>query len=439
MAAPAPPAASTPPTAPILPPDATRPEPALPPLPRFDITQILTGDWPGAAVTALATLLTAFAASALLVALMHPDGVGVRGFLTVVALITGSAFGGNATGHVSIEGAGRISVGAYPLTVTLLALVVATVLLGHQLRRYPDWTGAAIHAVRTALVFAAGIVVLTLVFRSDLVIPATFGDVSNRVTQDNGTFALASGTWGSHAVGAAAIGVLFIMVVAAVLIVMRDDTLPPAVVRVRGWVSGPLRSLGVLLAGSVALGAVAVVVLYVKDGNTHNTSSFAIWLAILPNLGITALYTGAGAGLHYVTHAGKYHQTTSQHLSHFTDHVSPVLWGLPVLTLVVFGASALFLAYRSDPVRIQADMLRWLVALVVATPILVHLAAYHVTYRSVARGKQVATVTVGVDSWQAIGLALAWGFAIALVVTAVARSRAQSSGAAPTSWSGPPQ
>ncbi|HEX3930951.1 MAG TPA: hypothetical protein VHW64_09615 [Nocardioides sp.] len=428
---------STPQTAPVLPPDATRPEPALPRLPKLDITQILTGDWPGAALTALATLLTAFVASALLVALMHPDGVGVRGFLTVVTLITGSAFGGNTTGHVSDQGPGTISVGAYPLTVTVLALAVATVLLSRQLRRYPDWTGAAIHAVRTALVFAAGIVVLTLVFRSTLFIPATFGDVSNRVTQDNGTFALESGTWSSHAGGAAAVGVLFLLLIAAGLILMRDDTLPPAVVLVRGWVAGPLRSIGVLVAGSVALGAIAAVVLFVKDSNTHNTSSIAIWLAILPNLGITALYTGAGAGLHYVTHAGKYHLTTSQHLTHFTDHLSPVLWGLPVLTLVVFGASALFLAYRSGPGGIQADMLRWLVALVVATPILVHLAAYHATYRSGARGKQVATITVGIDSWQAIGLALAWGFAIALVVTAVARSRAQRSGAAPTSWSGP--
>ncbi len=403
---------------------APAPTAALPQWPRFDITQILTGDWLGAAVTALVTLLTAFAASALLVALMHPDGVSVKGFLTVVTIVTGSAFGGDAAGHVNVGDAEVWSVGAYPLTVTALALTAGGALLCRQLRRYPDWTGAAIHAIRTALVFVAGMVVLTLVFRASIRVPGTFGNVGH-ASEDTTGFALASGRWASHSAASAALGATWLLVIAIGAIVMRGPTLPSPVLRVRAWLAGPLRSLAIVFLGATLLGVFSVVLLFVKDDTTHNTSTIAIWLAVLPNIGITTLYTGAGAGLHNVIRSGTFDQTTTRHLPYFGDHVSNWLWALPVGTLLVIGGSALYVAYRSTPDRIQADMLRWLVAFVVATPILVHLAAYHAGFESGPRLRQRATVTVGIDSWQAIGLALAWSFAVALVITGVARARTQ--------------
>jgi hypothetical protein len=361
---------------------------------------------------------------------MHPDGVSVKGFLTVVTIVTGSAFGGNAVGHVNVGDAEIWSVGAYPLTVSALSLTAGGLLLCRQLRRYPDWTGAAVHAVRTAVVFVAGMVLLTLVFRATIHVPGTFGNVGHPAEDTTG-FALASGRWASHSAASAALGATWLLVIAVGAIVLRDPSLPAPVRRVRAWVAAPLRSLAIVFLGATLLGVVSVVVLFLKDDTTHNTSTIAIWLAVLPNIGITTLYAGAGAGLHNVIRSGTFHQTTSHHLSYYGDHVTSWLWALPLGTLLVIGASALYVAYRSTPERVQADMLRWLVAFVVATPILVHLAAYHVGFESGARLKQHASVTIGVDAWQAVGLALAWSFAVALVITGVARARSQRSAQAP--------
>ena len=124
--APAAPRAPSTKTLPTAAPPAPRPAPHHESSPRFDITQILTGDWLGSLTTALATLATAFGLSSLILALMHPNGTSAKGFASLAAMITASAFGGDFA--ITIDdssGSGAITYGAYPLTITAVALIVA--------------------------------------------------------------------------------------------------------------------------------------------------------------------------------------------------------------------------------------------------------------------------------------------------------------------------
>ncbi len=80
----------------------------------------------------------------------------------------------------------------------------------------------------------------------------------------------------------------------------------------------------------------------------------------------------------------------------------------------------------SNAASIPSDILRWLAGLILATPVLVHLAALHLNGAGTTQSgtKSIWThMVLGVDQWQAIGMAALWGFVIALVIAGAARAR----------------
>lgn len=389
----------------------------------FDIAKILTGDWLGALITAVATIATAFALSAGLLALMHPDNATTKQFLTAAALVTGAAFGGHPVADPP-DLAGGITYGIYPLTITFAAYLVAGLLLSRQLRRYQTWGSAGIHAVRAAALLCAGLITLSLTLRGKLNFPSTFGRMAALRHEETSAvgFVPFSGQYQTATLTGAFIGTAILLLIGAVLIAARTTLRGHAEV-IRSWLNLPLRAFGVLLVAVTVLGGITALILLATDHSTRNTSTIANYLALLPNMGITALYLGAGAALTADTTSNRqlFSDHASHHLNYYTHQTTAWLWALPAATLLVFAITAYYIARRSNTQHIQADLLRWLVSIAAATPLLTHLAALHSNYHS---GKKFHVhVAIGVDPWQAIGLAVAWGFAIAVVLTAVAKAR----------------
>jgi hypothetical protein len=402
-------------------------------MPKLDISHILTGDWLGALITALATLGTALGLSTLLLALMHPNDATPKGFLTLITLVTSSAFGGDF-GSNSLYGEQNttFAYGMYPLTITFAALSVATLLLRRQLGGYTHWTGATIHAIRTAIITSGTLLALTLIFRTEIQIPDSFGQLGGIGGQaDDSTVFIAgtSGTIHTNAVSTALFGAMWILLIATALILLNDRSLPTQITRYRHWVKAPLGSILVLLAGTSILGAAVVAGLLIQADHV-NATLIAVYVAIIPGIGITAFYGGAGAALHDVVTASRqsWESSTSYHLTHFSHH-APWLWGAPFATLVILVASALYVARRSATAQvIQADILRWLAGVLIATPLLIHLAAYHIhIQQKTGVGQGSLHAVIGVSTWQAVGLIAAWGFVIAVVVVGVARAKAAKS------------
>lgn len=448
-------AAATAPTPPPVPPPPATPPPAAPPagpppagppaialrapqLSNVDLTKLLAGDWVGSGLTALATLGSAFVLAVLALLLMHPDGIGVHQFLASATIITAAAFGGDLAVE---QGGDALGIGYYPLTITFVALGVAALLLHRQLSRYDDLLGAIGHVVRSAVLLGAGLTVLTLALRTDIDVPSTFAvvGVSDLDGGEGGGLGIDS-DFGMRTVGVVLLAPLFMSLIGAWLITGRAEWMHWQVVRVRGWIRQPLMAFGVVLAGISALGVVGSVILLATNDHTHNPTTIALWLLSLPNIGIVALGLGAGAPftLDTDTNYRFVDETTTKHyLAHYADHITGWMWVLPVGTALVLTASALLVARRSSPSELPADLLRWVGVTTVLLPVLAHFGAYQVHFDSGGKKHDFVDVYSGIDPWTLLGLALAWTFAIAVVVAAIGRAQAARS-AAPPPPAGPP-
>jgi hypothetical protein len=213
------------------------------------VDALLTGDWGGAARSA-GIAVGAMAALSLVGMLMITEG-GI-GFRETVALILAGvclAVGGDAyleAGAASFDGSS--SVGVLPLTVTLVGLGLLGRLYARQLRTQPPATATdgLLHGVRTALVFTACFLPLSLLTRysSD---------------EPNGL-----GLYGRLGVGviSTVIGALLFAVAAlgVAWLLSRHTVLPGRVGAFRDKVRAPL--VGALAVFSIGLLAVLVGLVY---------------------------------------------------------------------------------------------------------------------------------------------------------------------------------
>ena len=79
-----------------------------------------------ASVAVLATLATAGLLSVVMAALAKPTDFGLDNSLTLVAAILNGAFGGDLVAHLRLSGeSAQASLGAVPLTVTVVSLAIA--------------------------------------------------------------------------------------------------------------------------------------------------------------------------------------------------------------------------------------------------------------------------------------------------------------------------
>jgi hypothetical protein len=135
---------------------------------RSAVDALLTGDWGGAARTAASSVAAMLAVSLVGMLLLSQGDVGFRETMALVLAGACLAVGGDAYAEADAQSFGAsFSMGLLPLTVTLVGLGLLGWLFAKQVRK-PGPTSATevlLHGVRTALVFTALFLPLSLLTR----------------------------------------------------------------------------------------------------------------------------------------------------------------------------------------------------------------------------------------------------------------------------------
>src|SRR5262249_14497698 len=155
--------------------------------------------------------------------------------------------------------------------------------------------------------------------------------------------------------------------------------------------------LSIVLIGAIVLGLTCAAFVLLTDASTRTSTTVVVWLLTLPNIGINALYLGTGAGKNNLVTSSfpEYLRHDTRHLAAYADLVSDWVWLLPLATLMVFTVSARYVARRSTPRTLLADLLRWAAVLTLASPVLTHLAAAQLHLRCCRRGGNWSNVLEG--------------------------------------------
>jgi hypothetical protein len=388
---------------------------------RFD--RLLTGDWLGSARIGLATFGTAALLAAALIAIASPVGLDTKQFLTAVAALTASAFGGDVVFSAGYSDSSQsASLGLYPLSLTLASLAVGALLYAHDIRRPEMRLGSAVlHAARAGLILGLFVGVMTLVLRSDLRLPSQTSDLG------------VPSVTGAVRVGVLPVSIfafLYLFALCLAVCLNRRDWLSSRVLVLRDSLAAPTRALFGMLAVTCLVGIVAGVIDIIASHDSQDSSAFAALLAAAPNIGMSVMLLGSGAGFRFAYESNSPrgsgisgHHADTTYLSGLADQINGWVWLFPLATAVVLlsgAAITVWLSRSTDEAR--KGLLRWIACVVVATPLLVHLAAVHVHAASGTDGdftNRSWNAVFGVSGWQAVLLMALWSFLAAVVVTAV--------------------
>ncbi|MGV9890477.1 streptophobe family protein [Streptomyces sp. NPDC003395] len=353
-----------------------------------------------------------------------PDG----GFWRVVAATLVTAVGGSvevtgSAGSLADTGAG---VTVMPLSVTLVgALVVAWGFL-RPLRHRAVAGGAELAgwAGRIALLWLPALLGLAFAARHTFAIP-----IGNETLSDLGEiFGIRPEVGFTTDVPLTVLfGLLWLAgVLALALLVARGAPLPPRAVRFADSVRPAAYAMVALLLASVALGAVAGLVVAATRG--HAAETFAVILLGLPNVVWLAFTLGLGAtwhgrvdgpfGLpmpHVLDEVLRTPDVSTLNLRTLAEHDGRVWWLVVVVAVLLLGA-AFVMAVRS-PARVRpwqhAVHLAIALALTVLMICLVGRISAHYGLSLLGVGDLGGGLSgqlfLRPDIWSAMGWALLWG------------------------------
>lgn len=249
------------------------------------VDALLGGDWAGAAVAALSAVGVMLATALIGVLMLAGDSeVGTRFIISGSAALVCAALGGNlfAGGAASFgssgSGTGDASVGALPLTLTLVGLAVLAVLFLRRVRRAGP-RDLLFQALRTTLVLAALTLVLALVSRVKT-------DASNEFF---GFEARAGAGVASSLVGA----ILFATTALALAVFLaRPAALPPRLAAARGLWRAPLFAASAVFA--VGLVAALAGLVYTLSTEEDPLAQLGLAVLALPNVALGAVLLTMG-------------------------------------------------------------------------------------------------------------------------------------------------
>lgn len=388
-------------------------------MPEIDLSRVLAGDWLGAIRTALATFAVAAVLAVSLLVVMHPNGATPKQFALAATLVVTSAFGADivAKGH-DFSGHYTVSIGTYPLTITLAALAVGGALFWRQARRYPTLMGAGLHALRTSAVFALLVTIPSVVLRGKLRFPEGVRDVNlSDVTAD----------FHANVPAAIFLSFLYFALVSAAMLLRRRDWLPTQVAVVRDWLIAPASGLMamVLVSCLVGLGVAAGVFFFAE--HDRNTTTLVELLATLPNLGILGTLLGGGAGMTLDAKGSTKEMTNSEvgHLTHFANEWTDWVWLLTIAPALVFIVGAVWTVLRSSSAKAATNnLLVWIALTAVSVPVLAHFAGVHAHATGRDDGKRMhLDAFAGAVPWQVFLISGACAFGAAVLASALVRSR----------------
>ncbi|GAB3773499.1 hypothetical protein GCM10027600_34990 [Nocardioides ginsengisegetis] len=380
---------------------------------------LLRGNWAGAILVAAATVGTAGVLSTILTLVWKPKDFGLDNTLTVIATLLANSFGADALATSEMKRAhGSVTIGAWPLTVTIMTLTVAVLVWRRINRRNTSALQALTDAARTGLVAALPVTAFSIVFRSDNgdLGPSWAGDFADEFFRV---------TWGASALSAFIMTFVTVTVVLAASVVMRKDWLPARVSRLHDWVAPPLAGFAAMTIALPVAGLIGVLaILLVGDSQYTDTSTLNTdeWMSLVASavtylgnagLALVSLGTMGKLGVSGSYHAswGGRHPSDSYDVSHGL-HWFTSTWGEPGLWIAVvvtplwlaLGATVAIrrarriretaLAHQQyadqypghftpqptsavSPVYLVSALAAWVATLLVTAPMLAHLAAGH--------------------------------------------------------------
>lgn len=449
----APSTAPPPASAPIIPPPARAPHssgPTAPTMPAVNWQRLLVGNWVGAGLTAATALLVAGALATALALMSKPVDFGVDNGLTLVATLLAATFGADLVLDIeSGSDQAHASLGMFPLTVTILALVAAAFVFRRVTARYPRGVDAVADAVRAALLLGLAVMLVALVFRAD----------NDKMGRGWGADLSADrldidAEWGASVAGAffLAFLVLFVTLV-AVLFATRRDWWPAPVQRVHDWTAAPLYGVGTIFAMLPVAGIVGLLLLvFTGDTLSDNdptdddlSAGIALIVGLVASGGFWLISLGAGAAYGTITRetgSGSSDSSDLHHLAHYAQD-TPGLWAAPVVMLVVLFLAAFVVARRTAaPQRILGNLGVFVALLLVALPLMSRLTSMHAGL-SVEGEDYRGSYYIGQVGWQATLLLALAALVCAVLVALMSRSinpaavRAQASALAARMQSDP--
>ena len=330
-----------------------------------------------------------------------------------------------------------IAVGAFPLTLTLAALSVAGVVFWRRTRLLGlSLALTLVHAVRSALLTAVLVLVVTLVLRG---------------TWSGSAALIGSASAQLHAsyVQSAVFAFLLVTVVLAGTVLLRRDWLPASLARACDLVAVPVRGLVLSFGIAMVLALVGAVVVLAVNGTGDWRASIAALLAALPNVAVVGLFVGLGAGLDSAGYASLLGAGSGANAS--TVHVSDLAssnaawWLLTVGAVVVVVAYALLVVQGS---RSIAAARQNLLVGIAAAAVVSYIGAWAASaYVSADLGIGGASAFVGVNAWVALVIgavagAVACGLGALVGPAVLGRAAPQPRPATPTyappTFQGPP-
>jgi hypothetical protein len=385
--------------------------------------RLLRGNWLGAALVAAVTFGVAGGLAVLLAWMAKPVDFGLRNSLTLVAVLLDGSFGADLVGHVRAGGESvTATVGATPLTVTIVAILAGVLVFRRVTRGYRRAIDAVADAARAALLLGLALTLVALVFRAD---SDTFGRGWGRDLADLFSARL---TLGASVPGALLVGFLLLFVSLLASVWVRRDLWPARVEKLNDVLGPAVYGLGTFLmllpvAGLVGFMLMALTGSTAQDSNPtpHDVmASAALVFGLLASGGYWLVNLGAGGtlGSHgHVTGGGS--SSDYDHLGYFAgqDHG---LWAAPLVMLAVVGIATLAVARRSRSVaHLQASLLAWVGLLLLSTPVLVRLTSVHA---SVHASDGSAGGAFGVNGWWAAVLLPLVALACSVAVAASRRA-----------------
>jgi hypothetical protein len=341
------------------------------------------GNWVGAGATALAALLVTGLLSGAMALLAKPADFGIDNTLTLAAVIAAGAFGADLVFDIESEGVDSgFSFGMYPLTVTIIVLVVAIVAFRRVTKDYVSPYEALGDAARTALFFGLGLLVPTIIFSAD-----------NDKTGRGWGRALSEDEFGatdfkSYAPAAFFLGFLILFLALALLVLVRSGWPQAGFRRLQAWVVAPLYGHATTIVLLPVAGLLAYLLLgFGEPSVTENDPTgddrqalLTLVFGLLASGGLWVMSLGAGASVGSSTEAtGEPDEDEWYHLWGQVTDDEPGLWAAPAIMLAVLVTSAWVVVRKSPPGQALRSLLIWVASMFVFIPLLVRLSGAHFT------------------------------------------------------------
>ena len=315
------------------------------------VDRLLTGDWGGAAKAAALAVGVMTAISLIGMLLVTEGGIGFQETVALVFAGVCLAVGGDAFAEADVDTfqnafGTSFTLGVLPLTVTLAGLGVLAWTFARQVRtsRPGTATDALLHGVRTALVFTAFFLPLSLL---------------TRYTVDDAGF-LGSGSLGVGVFSSIAGAFLFAVAALGLTWVLHSSTPMPARVRAfRDKTRAPL--FGAVAVFSVGVLAVLVGLIYALIEEDGALGQIGAVVLAAGNGALASVLWSAGVPMNMEGGAstpllGEFAASSSPSLDRsidlftFTD-ISGWFWLAPVLLLVTMVLVATALVVRQNTIE----------------------------------------------------------------------------------------